>query len=391
MKEKKRLEKWFSVYEVSYWALVFITDGAYSSYLKSLGYGEAFIGRMLMILGLTGMVLMPLAGLLADHLCRYRIMASAAAVLICVTVFLMHMMPSEGMVYLYTVVGGGLTKLLNGFIDSWFTKITKETEGIDYGRIRSMGSIAYALASPAFGLLFSRLGFWTAMPLCLVLTVSCLLCILNLRDPKPPEEHEKGPSFLEAFRYLLGNRSYLIFLCCSVLMNVTMQSFFGFVGLLMEEAGGTVGDLGIYYFLLAMFEFAVVRNYSRISERLGLKRTVILGMAGIFLKSLIHSFAGSVTAMYCCTVTQCFSLALTVPSNALYQRECVEKQYLSTALLVMQTCCAGLVPFLFSSAYGITAERLGVGAMLRIFSIFALIGAVLFRFMAPDDSVTEET
>ena len=389
MEERKKAERWFSVLEISYWALVFITDGAYSSYLKSLGYGEAFIGRMLMILGLTGMVLMPLAGLLADRLCRYRIMASGASVLICVTVFLMHLMPSEGMVYLYTVVGGGLTKLLNGFIDSWLTKITRETEGVDYGRIRSMGSVAYALASPAFGQLFSRLGFWTAMPLCLVLTAAILLCGLNLRDPQPPDEREKGPSFREASRYLLGNRTYLIFLGCSSLMNITIQSFFGFVGLLMGEAGGTVGDLGIYYFLLDMLEFAVVRNYSRISERLGLKRTVILGMAGIFLKSFIHSFAGSVTAMYCCTVTQCFSLALTVPSNALYQREYVEKQYLSTALLVMQTCCAGLVPFLFSSVYGNVAERMGVGTMLRIFSVFALAGAVLFRFLAPEDPETE--
>lgn len=389
MGEKRQLERWFSVYELSYWALVFITDGAYASFLRCLGYGEAFIGKTLTMLGLTSLILMPLGGFLADRIGQYKVLTTFSALLVCGTICLVQIVPSKTMVFVYAVVGGGFTKLLAGFLDSWITKISKEEPELDYGRIRSMGSISYAIASPLFGNLFSLLGYWTSIPLGILLFVVMLFCALKLRNPVLKDDREEGPSFMEAIRYLFGNRTYMIFLGCSVLMNVTIQSFFAFVGVLVEDVGGTVGTLGIYYFILALFEFFVVRNYSKISGKLGLKKTVTLGMVGSFLKSFLHSLATSVTGIYCATVTQCVSLAITVPSNAVYQRECVEKKYLSTALLVMQTCCSGFVTFLLSSTYGKVAEEYGTGMMLRLFSVFALIAAVLFWFLAPKDDAQE--
>lgn len=389
MDNKKRLELWFSMYEISYWALSFIMDGAYGSYLKSLGYGEAFIGRTLTALGLASLILMPLGGYLADRVGKYKTLTAVSSVLICGMLFAVSIVASDAVVYLYAVIGGGFTRLLSGFLDSWITKMSKEEPGLDYGRIRSMGSISYALSSPVFGQLFTRLGFKAQIPLGAVLLVLCLICSAKLRDPSLGEKEEKGPSFKEAMGYLLGNRTYLIFLGCSFIMNLSMQSLFGFIGLRIEEAGGTVGSLGIFYFVLAMIEFFVVRNYTAVLNRLGMRKTVLLGMFGTFLKPFLISLAPSVGWIYCCAVTQAISLALTVPTNAVYQGRCVDKRYLSTALLVMQTCCTGLITFLFSSLFGRIAEQYGCGSMIRIFSFFSLIAMVLFWIFAPKDGEEE--
>ena len=38
-------ERWFSVFLICFWITAFFSEGAYASYLTSLGYGEALIGR----------------------------------------------------------------------------------------------------------------------------------------------------------------------------------------------------------------------------------------------------------------------------------------------------------------------------------------------------------
>ena len=193
MEKQRHLEKWFSVYEISYWALSFITDGAYGSYLKSLGYGEAFIGKTLTALGLASLILMPLGGYIADRVGRYRTLTAVSSVLICAMLFAVSLFASDAMVYLYAVIGGGFTRLLSGFLDSWITKMSKEEPRLDYGRIRSMGSISYAISSPLIGNMFTRLGYRIQIPLGAVLLVLCLICSAKLRDPSL--EEEKGPSF----------------------------------------------------------------------------------------------------------------------------------------------------------------------------------------------------
>ena len=39
-------ERWFSVFLICFWITAFFTEGAYASYLTSLGYGEALISAL---------------------------------------------------------------------------------------------------------------------------------------------------------------------------------------------------------------------------------------------------------------------------------------------------------------------------------------------------------
>ena len=176
-----------------------------------------------------------------------------------------------------------------------------------------------------------------------------------------------------------------------MLMNVTAQSFYGFIGVLVENIGGDVENLGIYYFILAFLEFLVVRNYSKITAKIGLKNTIVLSMVGTAIKSVAPTLVHSMAGFYCCAATQCISFALSMPSTPVYQARYVDKEYLSTGLLVTTTCSTGLISFLLSATYGQVAERIGVALMLRWFSLFALIAAVLFWFIGPKDETETET
>lgn len=384
-------ERWFSVFLICFWITAFFSEGAYASYLTSLGYGEALIGRVMASLGLASLFFMPAGGYLADRFSNYRALTAVCVCIVASMIWLVCWKPSVTVVYIFTVIGIGASRVLEGFLDSWIGKISKEEKELDYGKIRSSGSIAYAISAPILGRLFSRVGYITAGYTAVILAFISLFAAYKLRNPVLTEGKEKGPSLRETVRYLRGNRKYLAFLICMMLMNVTAQSFYGFIGVLVENIGGDVENLGIYYFILAFLEFLVVRNFSKITAKIGLKNTIVLSMVGTAIKSVAPTLVHSMAGFYCCAATQCISFALSMPSMPVYQARYVDKEYLSTGLLVTTTCSTGLISFLLSATYGQVAERIGVALMLRWFSLFALIAAVLFWFIGPKDETETET
>jgi len=384
-------ERWFSVFLICFWITAFFSEGAYASYLTSLGYGEALIGRVMSSLGLASLFFMPAGGYLADRFSNYRALTAVCVCIVASMIWLVCWKPSVTVVYIFTVIGIGASRVLEGFLDSWIGKISKEEKELDYGKIRSSGSIAYAVSAPILGRLFSRVGYIAAGYTAVIMAFISLLAAYKLRNPVLTEGKEKGPSLRETVRYLRGNRKYLAFLICMMLMNVTAQSFYGFIGVLVENIGGDVENLGIYYFILAFLEFLVVRNYSKITAKIGLKNTIVLSMVGTAIKSVAPTLVHSMAGFYCCAATQCISFALSMPSTPVYQARYVDKEYLSTGLLVTTTCSTGLISFLLSATYGQVAERIGVALMLRWFSLFALIAAVLFWFIGPKDETETET
>jgi len=384
-------ERWFSVFLICFWITAFFSEGAYASYLTSLGYGEALIGRVMSSLGLASLFFMPAGGYLADRFSNYRALTAVCVCIVASMIWLVCWKPSVTVVYIFTVIGIGASRVLEGFLDSWIGKISKEEKELDYGKIRSSGSIAYAVSAPILGRLFSRVGYITAGYTAVIMAFISLFAAYKLRNPVLTEGKEKGPSLRETVRYLRGNRKYLAFLICMMLMNVTAQSFYGFIGVLVENIGGDVENLGIYYFILAFLEFLVVRNFSKITAKIGLKNTIVLSMVGTAIKSVAPTLVHSMADFYCCAATQCISFALSMPSTPVYQARYVDKEYLSTGLLVTTTCSTGLISFLLSATYGQVAERIGVALMLRWFSLFALIAAVLFWFIGPKDETETET
>ena len=119
-------ERWFSVFLICFWITAFFSEGAYASYLTSLGYGEALIGRVMSSLGLASLFFMPAGGYLADRFSNYRALTAVCVCIVASMIWLVCWKPSVTVVYIFTVIGIGASRVLEGFLDSWIGKISKE-------------------------------------------------------------------------------------------------------------------------------------------------------------------------------------------------------------------------------------------------------------------------
>ena len=98
-------ERWFSVFLICFWITAFFSEGAYASYLTSLGYGEALIGRVMSSLGLASLFFMPAGGYLADRFSNYRALTAVCVCIVASMIWLVCWKPSVTVVYIFTVIG----------------------------------------------------------------------------------------------------------------------------------------------------------------------------------------------------------------------------------------------------------------------------------------------
>ncbi|MDO4566171.1 MAG: MFS transporter [Oscillospiraceae bacterium] len=367
----------FTLLQASFFPVFFLIEGLYSEMMHSFGYGDAFIGVMLSAMGLSCFILQPMMGFLADKTLNYR---AIFTVILGVTAFMMPTFfafySSRAVVLIYSTVSLGSIKTLFSLMDSWISKVQKQGVDIDYGRLRSVGSIAYAFAAVSLSQLLNLWGYSFMKYLYWFFLVLMLTAVFRL--PNPERFSEEKVSLRLSAGVILRNRNFLALVLCGFLMSLCNSSMLSFYSRFISELGGNVGIIGVGYFVMAFSEFFVIRNFTKIANRLGTARVYLLGMLGMGIKALLFSLCQSVPAALLATLAQTFSYAIIIPGAVRYISEQIPREYLASALIIYEACCLSLAQIIGSSMFGAVAEAYSVRTMFAVFSLPCFVGAAAF-------------
>ncbi len=285
------------VYFISFCALYAYTV----TILLDYGYTEVQCGYITMLQYLVMMIAGPVYGSMIDRgLSPKRLFM----ILLLGGIVVTPMLPfcfARG--FSWAMVSFGTISALDfcgaSVIDAWINQMTRRDASIDYGVIRSAGSIFYAAAALAAGYLIAPLGvnflFWLHMG-ALILAV-----LLAWPLPEPallpllqPEEESAAPpkeSLWTSAKTLLGCRPYLIFLLCGTLYYFATRSVNGYMQVIINYIGGDASTYGLSVFLYCVGEFLLMRLASRLLRRMS------IGFAG-FLRFNIDYVASLFPARY---------------------------------------------------------------------------------------------
>lgn len=374
----KRLNRLFALLEGSFFSIMFLADGIISEILSILGYGDAFIGVALAAIGVACLVLQPLFGFLCDRYRCYRAIFLTVFTVVAVAMPLFYRYSgSKAVVLAYCVVALGSVKSLFMVLDSWVSKLQKQGVGIDYGRLRSVGSITYAFAAMILSLGINRFGVRSSVWMYLFIFAVMVYALVQLPDPAEGAL-DSEVSLSTAARAMFRRRNVAVFLGCAFLGWITFNSQLMFTSRLISSLGGSVADVGLASFVMAFVEFFVVLNYSRIAARIGTENTLILGFFGYFLKGIAMYLSPTAGWGIAVQVLQGVSYALFIPGVVRFLGEQIPRRYLATAFVLYQTLCQTISLIGGSPLFGAVAQKYSVSAMLGIFSFPALLSAVLF-------------
>ena len=275
-------------------------------------------------------------------------------------------------------------------IDTWINQMTLRDETIDYGMIRSAGSIFYATTAIVSGYLIVPLGinflFWLHMG---SLAVAILLAVTFADPNKLPllepdrfaGEDAPDETFAQSIRTMMQNRPFVIFLICGTMYYFATRAVNGFMQVIINYIGGDASTYGVSVFLYCVGEFLLMRLASRLLRR-GMKLPVlfITATAGLGLRILLLGVLKTMTGVMLTQILLSVGFASYLRFNIDYVASLFPRQYAGRAILISVAVTPGLGSIIGNLACGYLLASVGVpvycficgGAMFLSMAIFLM-------------------
>lgn len=275
-------------------------------------------------------------------------------------------------------------------IDTWINQMTLRDETIDYGMIRSAGSIFYATTAIVSGYLIVPLGinflFWLHMG---SLAVAILLAVTFADPNKLPllepdrfaGEEAPDETFAQSIRTMMQNRPFVIFLICGTMYYFATRAVNGFMQVIINYIGGDASTYGVSVFLYCVGEFLLMRLASRLLRR-GMKLPVlfITATAGLGLRILLLGVLKTMTGVMLTQILLSVGFASYLRFNIDYVASLFPRQYAGRAILISVAVTQGLGSIIGNLAGGYLLASVGVpvycficgGAMFLSMAIFLM-------------------
>ncbi len=294
----------------------------------------------------------------------------------------------------WTMISFGIISALDfcgaTVIDTWINQMTLRDETIDYGMIRSAGSIFYATTAIVSGYLIVPLGinflFWLHMG---SLAVAILLAVTFADPNKLPllepdrfaGEDAPDETFAQSIRTMMKNRPFVIFLICGTMYYFATRAVNGFMQVIINYIGGDASTYGVSVFLYCVGEFLLMRLASRLLRR-GMKLPVlfITATAGLGLRILLLGVLKTMTGVMLTQILLSVGFASYLRFNIDYVASLFPRQYAGRAILISVAVTQGLGSIIGNLAGGYLLASVGVpvycficgGAMFLSMAIFLM-------------------
>ena len=386
---------------------MFLLEGAYFISFCSLyaytvtilldyGYTEVQCGYITMLQYLVMMIAGPIYGRLIDRSISpkwlFIILAAGGMIVTPLLPFCF------GKGFVWTMLSFSVVSALDycaaSVIDAWINQMTLRDESIDYGMIRSAGSIFYAVTALASGYLIAPLGidflFWLHLG---ALALSILLA-LPFADPRKlpllkadaiTESAEVQNETLRAsLKKLLSCRPYAIFLVCGTLYYFATRSVNGFMQVIINYIGGDASTYGLSVFLYCVGEFLLMRLASRLLRR-GMKLPVlfIASLSALGLRILLLGVLRSMAGVMVTQVLLSIGFAGFLRFNIEYVASLFPPQYSGRAILISVAVTQGIGSIVGNLAGGYLLASVGVPVYCLICGGAMLLALVIFMMGKP--------
>lgn len=368
----------FSALMFPYFTMWAIGPGFFVVVLEQKGIAANETAVYTCLIAVVAAILQPVMGFLCDKTGKAKTILSVSMILSVAAYTWLYFLNGRFQLVLCSILIGATINTMYGFSEGWLSKLDCKKLGVNFGAVRSIGSIAYAIAAGVYGQLFDIFGS-VSLPIAMAASVAVLVPVAMIcPDPQVTEVQKQEGQFTKAFGELLKNKRFVLMVVCYFLAFIPTGAANSYLAIHIRQLGGTAGDVGLALFILAGIEFVIMPFYKRLENRFGTENLLIFAFCMYGVKNLAVGLSGNVTMAIIASATNGLCFPFSIAGAQSYVDQVAPRKYAATAQLVSNTSGMIISQIVGLALCGVLTTYTTAGVALAWLSIFAFAGCAIF-------------
>lgn len=376
---EKKLHYQYVMLQCSFYAMSACFFGYMVPVLQTQGFNHTQIGFFLALRALFSVIFQPI---IANVMDKFKSMISFNQLIAVMIVISMMMTGIQilnpgffGMTFIFMMYGVATYGMVS-FIDAMSTLYFYKGQKINYPVARGAGSLSYAISAFLIGLFVAPERILVAQ---FFLFFPLLFFILKIDRVKGADatHHESEnqsfsyPALLRAFPF------FKLFLIAIIFSFIGKELSSSFLIDVYRSLGGNNRDYGLGIFLLAASEIPAAIIFTRLADRLGIYRLMLLSFFFAFLRIFLIMLAPNLLLLNVAQMMQMLGNGLFWAGNIQFIRTILPAKDAVKAQAAVGVCYLGIGSGVGSLLSGVILEATNLMTLLATASFFSLIGFLL--------------
>ncbi|MBB5174477.1 MFS transporter [Texcoconibacillus texcoconensis] len=346
-------------------------------YFRDTGLSDSEIGILMAVGPLAAMFAQPFWGFTTD-----RLETMKKVIMICITggmVFGFFVFQFNSFLMLIPLVFLFFSFMspVGGLNDSLAQKVSIQ-EGVSFGSIRMWGSLGFGISSLAGGYILSAIGLEYIFYVFFFYSLLALLFCWYAPDRKPSNK----PAKLKNAAKLLIEPKLMLFLMMIIFITITHRTSDTFIGIYIQELGGTETLIGWAWFIGVVTEAAVFAFSIYWFRKFHPLTFMTLAAALYFLRWVLMTVAPDPTFVLFIQVLHGICFGIFYLSAFQFINRIIPEELQATGHLLFISVFFGLSGVVGSSLGGVIIDYAGASYLYQVLSYSAfigLVGSLLYR------------
>ncbi|MDR2964924.1 MAG: MFS transporter [Treponema sp.] len=354
-------------------------------YSEKIGFTSSEIGFIYAVKVLLGIALQPLFGFICDYIKSTRkilILMGAASILL--SIFLPT---ASAKLAILLIVFGNVAAIcaFMPLLDSWAARECIDEEKFHFGSLRMWGSIGFAIVAFIYGRMsmnFDITYMYYGRAIFFVATL--LFLFFNQYDDNRQAAASKISAFRRAkeekpaVRELFAKKEYWLFFIFLFIFCFPISAANTFFPRLLLEKGSTSQIIALFGSINALVEVPFLLYARKLTRKAGSRGLILVGGAFAVMRMVGFAFAPTIPLLLTSHLCIAPYVGFFIPGFIYHSYSIAPKNTQAFTLTTLQGLAIGISGMLSSYFGGIIVESAGIQSMFAYYSIFSIVGFLMY-------------
>ena len=335
-------------------------------YFDSRGLNYIQIGAAFALLSLVGIFAQPIWGFITDKYLNKKKTLLITMLLCSVLIFSFVLSQSFSFVMLSILLLLIFQSPIMSICDAYCYDILEENRHLQFGKIRLVGSIGFALVSLGLGKVIELTYIDVSFFFYAAFLLTSAAIVMGIRHEG--RQNIKRAKLADLLN-VLKNYKFFFFIVSIMVLCIANGANSSYIAILIGKTGGNVTNLGLLWFLQAMSELPFFYFGNRVIKKYGELNILITALFLYAVRFLLSSFCTSYVEVMLVQLMQGITFPLFLTAALQYVNRIVPNQIRASGITLLSSLGFGLGSFL---------GNLGGGYVLQVSTIFHLYQLLSF-------------